>query len=239
MAHDPETVEAFFAELRARADPQEARAEIDVMAALLAAEEGDDACSGGTGGTTTPSCARRSTARPARDRRLLPLSQVLDGLLAITAEVFGLEYRRLDDVPVWHPDVLSYAIVDRATGGRIAVAHMDLHPREGKFSHAAAFDLVPGRRLPDGTYRTPVVVDRRQLHEADGRAPLAAAHDEVVTFFHEFGHILHQTLTRAETVRFSGTNTERDFVEAPSQIMEHWCWRSEVLGRFARHHETG
>ena len=60
-----------------------------------------------------------------------------------------------------------------------------------------------------------------------------------MTLFHEFGHILHQTLTRAETVRFSGTSTERDFVEAPSQIMEHWCWRPEVLGRFARHHETG
>ena len=69
--------------------------------------------------------------------------------------------------------------------------------------------------------------------------PSLLLHDEVVTLFHEFGHILHQTLTRAETVRFSGTSTERDFVEAPSQIMEHWCWRPEVLTRFARHHETG
>jgi Zn-dependent oligopeptidase len=69
--------------------------------------------------------------------------------------------------------------------------------------------------------------------------PSLLQHDEVVTLFHEFGHVLHQTLTRAETARFSGTNTERDFVEAPSQIMEHWCWRTEVLSRFARHHETG
>ena len=116
---------------------------------------------------------------------------------------------------------------------------MDLHPREGKFSHAAAFDLVPGRRLPDGTYRTPVSAIVANFTKPTAERPSLLLHDEVVTFFHEFGHVLHQTLTKAETVRFSGTNTERDFVEAPSQIMEHWCWRPEVLGRFARHHETG
>src|SRR5262249_18074612 len=64
-------------------------------------------------------------------------------------------------------------------------------------------------------------------------------HTEVVTFFHEFGHILHQTLTRARYLEFSGSSTERDFVEAPSQMLEHWVWDSDVLSRFARHHETG
>jgi Zn-dependent oligopeptidase len=168
-----------------------------------------------------------------------PLQQVLDGLLEITAEVFGLEYRPLTGVPVWHPDVRSYTIVDRATGEAVAVAHMDLHPREGKFSHAAAFDLVPGRRLVDGTYRTPVSAIVANFTKPTAGRPSLLLHDEVVTLFHEFGHVLHQTLTRAATARFSGTNTERDFVEAPSQIMEHWCWRPEVLTRFARHHETG
>ncbi|MEO8252577.1 MAG: M3 family metallopeptidase, partial [Chloroflexota bacterium] len=62
---------------------------------------------------------------------------------------------------------------------------------------------------------------------------------EVETLFHEFGHILHESLTRAESTRFSGAGTERDFVEAPSQIMQHWVWEPSVLGRFARHHETG
>jgi Zn-dependent oligopeptidase len=140
---------------------------------------------------------------------------------------------------VWHPDVRSFTIVDRATGADIAVAHMDLHPRDGKFSHAAAFDLVPGRRLPDGSYQTPVSAIVANFTKPTAERPSLLLHDEVVTLFHEFGHILHQTLTRAETARFSGTNTERDFVEAPSQIMEHWCWRPEVLTRFARHHVTG
>jgi thimet oligopeptidase len=72
-----------------------------------------------------------------------------------------------------------------------------------------------------------------------GDRPSLLTHQEVETFFHEFGHILHQTLTTAELVRFSGTSTERDFVEAPSQIMENWTWQASVLRRFARHFETG
>jgi Zn-dependent oligopeptidase len=140
---------------------------------------------------------------------------------------------------VWHPDVRTFAIADRATGERIAITHMDLHPREGKYSHAAAFNLVPGRRLDDGSYRTPVSCIVANFTKPSAGRPSLLTHDEVVTFFHEFGHILHQTLTRAETARFSGTRTERDFVEAPSQIMEHWCWRPDVLARFAFHYRTG
>ena len=64
-------------------------------------------------------------------------------------------------------------------------------------------------------------------------------HTEVVTFFHEFGHILHQTLTKAHYLEFSGSSTERDFVEAPSQMLEHWVWDRDVLRTFSRHHRTG
>jgi Zn-dependent oligopeptidase len=239
MAHDPETVEAFYADLVPALTPK-AEAEIAVMAARLAADTGDDVLQRWDWRFYDTELRKTEHGLdPHEIAAYFPLGQVLDGLLAITSEVFGVEYRRLDDVPVWHPDVLSYAIVDAATGADIAVAHMDLHPREGKFSHAAAFDLVPGRRRPDGTYRTPVSCIVANFTKPTAERPSLLTHDEVVTFFHEFGHVLHQTLTRAETVRFAGTNTEGDFVEAPSQIMEHWCWRAEVLGRFARHHETG
>ncbi len=145
----------------------------------------------------------------------------------------------LDDQPVWHSDVTAWAIVDGASGEEIATVFMDLFPREGTYSHAAAFPLVGGRLEADGGYRHPVSTIVANLTKPTPERPSLLQHDEVVTLFHEFGHILHQTLTRAELVRFSGSSTEGDFVEAPSQIMEHWCWKPEVLQRFARHHETG
>jgi Zn-dependent oligopeptidase len=164
---------------------------------------------------------------------------VVDGLLEITGEVFALEYRRIPDAAVWHPDVVTYAIHDADSGDELALFHMDLHPRDGKFHHAAAFELTPGRRLPDGTYQRPVSAIVANFTKPTADRPSLLQHDEVLTLFHEFGHVLHETLTRVELVRFSGTSTETDFVEAPSQIMEHWTWTAGVLARFARHHATG
>lgn len=239
MAHDPETVEAFYEEL---VPPLTKKAldEIAVMSERLRADEGDDVLQQWDWRYYDTQLRKTEYGVDSNEvAAYFPLERVIDGLLEITGEVFGLEYRLLTDVPVWHPDVRTYQIVDRDTGEPIAVVHMDLHPREGKFSHAAQFDLVPGRRLPDGTYRRPVSAIVANFTKPTADRPSLLLHDEVVTLFHEFGHVLHQTLTRAETARFSGTNTEVDFVEAPSQIMEHWCWRPEVLTRFARHHRTG
>ena len=239
MAGDPKAVDAFFAELVPPLTDK-AKAEIDRMAALLAAATGDASLEVWDWRFYDTELRRSEYGVDMHEvAAYFPLEQVLGGLLAITSEAFGLRYERLHDQRVWHEDVRSFAIVDAASGERIAVTHMDLHPREGKFSHAAAFDIVPGRRLPDGTYRTPVACIVANVTKPSADRPSLLTHDEVLTLFHEFGHILHQTLTRAETARFSGTNTELDFVEAPSQIMEHWCWRPEVLVRFARHHRTG
>jgi Zn-dependent oligopeptidase len=175
---------------------------------------------------------------PTEVASYFPLQNVLDGLFELTGEVFGLHYRQID-VPRWHPDVLAYAIDDANTGNEIARFFMDLFPREGKFSHAAAFPLVPGRRLDDGGYQQPVSAIVANFTKPTADRPSLLQHQEVETFFHEFGHILHQTLTEAELVRFAGSSTEGDFVEAPSQIMENWTWEPEILSRFARHYETG
>jgi Zn-dependent oligopeptidase len=172
----------------------------------------------------------------------LPLEPVIDGMFALTAEVFGLEYRRVPDAKAWHPDVTLYEIRDRANGELIAYFYADLFPREGKFYHAAAFPLELGHRRADGSYATPVSAIVANLTPPGPNKPSLlrhGPHSEIETLFHEFGHILHESLTRAESTRFSGAETERDFVEAPSQIMEHWVWEPEVLARFARHYETG
>ncbi|MEE9299093.1 MAG: M3 family metallopeptidase [Acidimicrobiia bacterium] len=167
-----------------------------------------------------------------------PLQQVLDGMFEITEEVFGLTYRPIDDPRAWHPDVLAYEVHDAASSDQLATFYMDLFPREGKFGHAAAFDLVPAHAADDG-YVLPVTSIVANFTKPTNDIPSLLRHDEVVTLFHEFGHVLHNSLGHTELVRFSGFNTEWDFVEAPSQIMEHWCWNADVLSRFARHHESG
>jgi thimet oligopeptidase len=167
-----------------------------------------------------------------------PLGQVLDGMLDITSEVFGLTYRELDGVPVWHQDVTAWEVTDSASGDLIGHFYLDLHPREGKFGHAAVFPLVRARQ-EDDRYVTPVAAMVCNFTKPSGDSPSLLQHDEVTTFFHEFGHVLHNALGHTRFGRFAGTQVERDFVEAPSQIMEHWCWTPHVLQRFAKHHATG
>ncbi len=172
----------------------------------------------------------------------LPLDGVLDGMFAITGDVFGLNYRRVDDAKAWHPSVQLYEIHDRDSGELLAHFYADLFPREGKYGHAAAFPLVIGRRQADGSYAKPVTAIVANFTPPSGDRPALlrhGQHGEVETLFHEFGHVLHMSLTKAEFVRFSGAETEWDFVEAPSQIMEHWVWEPEVMQRFARHYRTG
>ena len=155
-------------------------------------------------------------------RTYFDFAKVRSGLLDVTGELFGLEYTPRPDVPAWHPDVTVYDVsVDGDPLGRI---YLDLHPRPGKFSHAAMFDLVygvAGRQRPEGVL---VCNFPRGLVE----------HDDVVTLFHEFGHLVHHMLAGRHTwARFSGINTEWDFVEAPSQMLEEWAWDPEILRRFA------
>jgi Zn-dependent oligopeptidase len=169
---------------------------------------------------------------PSEVAQYFPLEQAVDG-------VFGLEYRRVEDTRAWHEDVVLYEVYDAKSGDLIAHFFADLFPRDGKYTHAAAFPLVAGHRSPDGAYERPVSAIVANFTKPSGDKPSLLQHNEVVTLFHEFGHILHMSLTRADFVRFSGANTEWDFVEAPSQIMENWCWTADVLGRFARHYETG
>src|SRR5690606_25449141 len=101
------------------------------------------------------------------------------------------------------------------------------------------FTLIPGRRLADGSYQKPMSAIVANFTKPSGTRPSLLQHQEVEPLFHAFGHILHQVLTRAELVRLSGSSTERDLVEAPSQIVEHGTGRPEVLPPFARHYETG
>jgi len=155
-------------------------------------------------------------------RRHFEFAKVRQGLLDVTGRLFGLSYIQVQDAVSWHEDVAVYDVqLEGAPAGRI---YLDLHPREGKYKHAAQFDLVAGvrdRQLPEGAL---VCNFGRGLME----------HSDVVTLFHEFGHLVHHLLAgRHRWARFSGVATEWDFVEAPSQLLEEWAWDVDVLRTFA------
>ena len=171
--------------------------------------------------------------------RYFPLGAVLDGLFDLCQRLVGVRFVSLPQARAWNPEVRLFAVEDAAGGEPIGHFYMDLHPRPDKFGHAAAFTLRGGRRLPDGSYRRPVSAIVANFTKPAAASPSLLRHSEVVTLFHEFGHILHQVMTRARFARFAGTNVEHDFVEAPSQMLEHWCWEPAVLRGFTRHYQTG
>ena len=154
-------------------------------------------------------------------RRYFDFGKVRRGLLDVTGRLFGVAYRPAD-VSTWHPDVAAYDVLSgEQLLGRI---YLDLHPRAGKFKHAAQFDLatgISGRQLPEGALVCNLPTGLME-------------HQHVVTLFHEFGHLVHHVLGgRQDYDRFSGVATEWDFVEAPSQMLEEWAWDADVLQTFA------
>lgn len=171
--------------------------------------------------------------------KYFPLDAVLEGLFFVYQILFGVRFEPVEPANAWHPDVRLFRVRDAGDSRERAYFYMDLFPRPGKYGHAAAFTLRGGRRLADGSYQKPVSAIVANFTKPTPTQPSLLRHTEVETLFHEFGHILHQTLTQAECLRFAGSRTERDFVEAPSQMLEHWVWLPEVLGRFARHVESG
>jgi len=173
-------------------------------------------------------------------RQYFPYDRVLAGLLEITSEIFDLTYVAIPDAERWHPSVLAYDVVRGETNlGRI---YLDMHPRDGKYKHAAQFPLkdgVRGVQLPEGVLVCNFPVSGAATEGRPASVGLME-HDDVVTMFHEFGHLMHHVLGgHQQWVTLSGVSTEWDFVEAPSQMFEEWAWRYDTLARFARHHETG
>lgn len=171
-------------------------------------------------------------------KEYFPSQVVIDGMLDLFGGVFGITFEPVN-IPVWHPDVKAFKIKDKASGELVAYFYMDLYPREGKYKHAACFGLVEGEEKQDGTYQIPFVAIVANLNKPSGDTPSLLKHSEVETLFHEFGHVLHNALTKAKYSAFSGTSVSWDFVEAPSQMLERWAWDPQVLKKISRHYQTG
>ncbi len=162
-----------------------------------------------------------------RVRTYFESDKVKRGLLDVTGRLFCLRYEPVADAVVWHEDVTVFDVFSAGAetdGESLGRIYLDLHPREGKYKHAAQFTItngVAGRQLPEGAL---LCNFNKGLME----------HDHVVTLFHEFGHLVHHVLGgHVGWTRFSGVATEWDFVEAPSQMLEEWAWDADVLQTFA------
>lgn len=159
---------------------------------------------------------------------------VKDGIFALYGQLFGLEFKRLPELRAWHPQVEAWEM--RRKGELVGRFFLDMHPRADKYKHAAMFTIQNGLR--DG--RLPwasLVCNFPDPTRGEGEALME--HRDVQTFFHEFGHLIHQLLARqSRWLGVSGISVEWDFVEAPSQLLEEWSWNVGVLQGFARHATT-
>jgi thimet oligopeptidase len=167
-------------------------------------------------------------------RAYLPYDQVKQGVLDISAKLFGVEFRRVKDAPVWDPSVECYELFDKGKlAGRF---YLDMHPRDNKYNHAAQFDIrtgIEGRQIPEAALVC-------NLPGGEPGDPGLCEYNDVNTFFHEFGHLLHNMFAgHHKWVGTGGIRTEHDFVEAPSQMLEEWMRSPEVLAVFAKDPKTG
>ena len=171
-------------------------------------------------------------------RPYLELSAVRRGIFELATKLYGITFRRSQDIPVYHPDVEAFEVLDK-DGSYLAILYLDFYPRKGKQSGAWMTSYKEQWTESDGTDSRPHVSVVMNLTKPTADHPALLTLGEVTTFLHEFGHALHGIFARTKYKALSGTNVYWDFVELPSQIMENFADEPEFLKSFARHYVSG
>lgn len=172
------------------------------------------------------------------------LKKMLSGTFSIYEQLLGLKFIEVKSTSVWHDevklfDVYNFNYDNSARGEKLGSFYLDLHPRPGKYTHAAAFDLVSGTDLSHLTGH-----QERQLAEVAmvcnlSRDKTLSFEPDLMTFFHEFGHVMHYICAKNTIPQCDAYMTEIDFVEAPSQMLENWCFDPKALRLLSEHPKTG
>ncbi|MGM9871110.1 MAG: M3 family metallopeptidase [Muribaculaceae bacterium] len=172
-------------------------------------------------------------------REYFPMEQVRQGVFSMAERLYGIKFTPMPDAPKYYPEVEVFDVTDAKTGEHVAVFMTDYFPRASKRQGAWMSEFKGSWTRPDGTSSRPVIYNVGNFTRPSAGSPSLLTLDEVETMFHEFGHGLHGMLSRARYKGQSGTNVDRDFVELPSQIHEHWAMEPEMLNSYARHYRTG
>ena len=166
-------------------------------------------------------------------RVFFPYEQTLQGMFRVYEEIFRLKIVEAKPQYKWNNQVTLHLVYDSLSGEPLGALYLDMFPRDGKFNHFAMFPLISGKKLSSGHYQRPTVALICNFPNPGKDKTSLLSHDNVETLFHEFGHALHGILTQTKYTRFAGTSVPRDFVEAPSQMLENWIWDKSVLDSFA------
>lgn len=171
-------------------------------------------------------------------RPYFAVDSVAKGIFALANKLYGITFEEMPDAPKYHPDVKVYDVKD-TDGKHLAVFMTDYFTRASKRQGAWMEEIKTSWVNPDGSVERPIVYNVGNFSKPTADAPSLLTIDEVLTMFHEFGHGLHGMLSTARLKSQSGTSVDRDFVEFPSQVHEHWAFQPELLKEYAHHYKTG
>lgn len=166
----------------------------------------------------------------------LQMEKLREGMMWAASQLYGFQYKQIYDVPVFHPDVRVWEVMD-AQGEHVGLWYFDPYAREGKRSGAWMTDYRAQENMKQPI--TTIVSNNSNFIKAGEGQPVLISWDDAVTMFHEFGHALHGLCSKVRYPTQSGTSVARDYVEFPSQLNEHWLTTPEVLNQYAVHYETG
>ena len=237
MAKNPANVYKLLNDVWNYALPQ-AKKEAAELQALVNAEGGDFTVESWDWWYYTEKVRQQKYALNEEETKpYFKMENVREGVFEVANRLFGLSFRKLENVPVYHPEVEAYEVLD-ADGSHLSVFYTDYFPRSGK-NAGAWMSSFRGQKIEDGKNIRPIIYNVGNFTRPTADTPSLLTLDEVETLFHEFGHALHGMLSNVTYSGVSGTSVSRDFVELPSQIMEHWAFHPEVLKLYAKHYQTG
>jgi peptidyl-dipeptidase Dcp len=170
-------------------------------------------------------------------RPYFSLENVRKGSFMVAEKLFGVKFRPIKGLDIYHPEVETFEVLD-SDGSHLALFYVDYFPRATKRAGAWMNNIVEPSNV-DGENKRPIIVNVCNFTRPSGDTPSLLTIDEARTLFHEFGHALHGMLTQTKYPSVAGTSVARDFVELPSQIMEHWAIEPEVMKLYATHYQTG